>query len=198
MITMEELSSKLCGFLEFIPKTHFRQLQRLHYKSLYSFDYEDPEEENSGHKRPRTKTYYFILFGPLAICNSDDEVSTRFFNFDDRDGTLLIWKMTYHMVDEDTENDIESRTCFKTSDSLIIEDAVLTPGRDSYCTFGVESMSALKHPHLETNAETGSRKKVEFFVKVILHHRNTTVFRHFEYEQGEEVFVKYSLADTLI
>ena len=97
------------------------------------------------------------------------------------------------MVDEDTENDIESRTCFKTSDSLI------TPGRDSYCTFGVESMSALKHPYIETNAETGSRKKkVEFYVKVVLHHRNTTVFRQFEYEQGEEVFVKYSMTDTLI
>ena len=78
-ITLEVLSTKLCGFLEFIPKTHFRQLQRLHYyKSLYSFEYEDPEDLNSGNTRPRTKTYDFILFGPLAICNSDDEVSVRF------------------------------------------------------------------------------------------------------------------------
>ena len=36
-ITLEVLSTKLCEFLEFIPRTHFRQLQRLHYKSLFVF-----------------------------------------------------------------------------------------------------------------------------------------------------------------
>ena len=44
----------------------------------------------------------------------------------------------------------------------------------------------------------GIRQKVEFFVKVILHHRNVVVFRTKEYEAGEEVFVNYSLEDPQV
>ena len=111
-ITLEDLSTHLVGFLEFIPFNHFRQLQSLHYKSLLSFAFEDPAEVIAGNKHPRKKTYYFILFGPLAVVNSDNQVSVRYFNFDDRDGSLLIWRMQYRMVDEDTDNDIETRIVF--------------------------------------------------------------------------------------
>ena len=76
-ITLEDLSTHLVGFLEFIPFNHFRQLQSLHYKSLYSFAFEDPAEVIAGNKHPRKKTYYFILFGPLAIVNSDNQVYIR-------------------------------------------------------------------------------------------------------------------------
>jgi len=36
------------------------------------------------------KTYYFILFGPLALCNSSNDVTVRFYNIDNRDGSLRI------------------------------------------------------------------------------------------------------------
>ena len=44
-ISLALLSTKVAGFLEYVPRAHFLALQRLHYKSLYSFDYEDPEDE---------------------------------------------------------------------------------------------------------------------------------------------------------
>ena len=51
-------------------------------------------------------------------------------------------------------------------------------------------MRALKHPYIWTDPlVAGTREKVEFFVKVILHHRNVV---------GEEVFVNYSLEDPLV
>ena len=154
---------------------------------------------NAGNKHPKKKTYYFILFGPLAIVNSDNRVSVRFFNFDDRDGSLLIWRMQYRMVEEDTDNDIETRTCFRSEDSFTISDAVINPSGNSYSTFGVGSMRALKHPFIRTDPPVvGTREKVEFFVKVILHHRNVVVFRTKEYEAGEEVFVNYSLEDPQV
>ena len=112
---MQVLSSKLAGFLEYVPRQHFKYLQRLIYKSLYSFEYQDPEDASLGN-RSMTKTYYFILFGPLALCNSNDEISVSFFNFDDRDGSLLIWKSSLLMAAEDNENDIESFTAFDSSD----------------------------------------------------------------------------------
>ena len=77
-ISLALLSTKLAGFLEYVPRAHFRALQRLHYKSLYSFDYEDPEDEATSGFSPsscRRKTYYFILFGPLALCNSSNDVT---------------------------------------------------------------------------------------------------------------------------
>jgi hypothetical protein len=198
-ITLEVLSTKLVGFLEFIPFNHFRQLQRLHYKSLYSFDFEDPAEVLAGNKHPKKKTYYFILFGPLSLCNADDEVSVQFFNFDDRDGSLLIWRMQYRMLDEDTDNDIATRTCFRSESSFTISDGILNPSGTAYSTFGVGSMSALKRPFISTDPPVvGTREKTEFFVKAILHHRNSAVFRHLEYVAGEEVFVNYSLADAQV
>ena len=151
-ITLEYLSTHLVGFLELIPLNHFRQLQSLNYNVLYSFAFEDPAEMIAGIKHPEKKAYDFILFGPLIITivnSSDNAVSVRFFNFDDRDGSLLIWRMQYRMVDVDTDNDIETRTRFRSEDSFTISDAVISPSGNSYSTFGVGSMKALKHQFIE-------------------------------------------------
>jgi hypothetical protein len=118
---MQVLSSKITGFLEYIPRTHFKRLQRLHYKSLYSFEYEDPVDDGCGTRR----TYYFILFGPLSLCNSNDEISASFFNFDDRDGSLLLWRSSLCMAAEKTDNDLETCTAFQSTDRLKISDAAL-------------------------------------------------------------------------
>lgn len=199
-ISLALLSTKLAGFLEYVPRAHFRTLQRLHYKSLYSFDYEDPEDEGNSGFSPsscRRKTYYFILFGPLALCNSSNEVTIRFYNFDDRDGSLRIWRSVYKVCAEEEECHWETLTSFTSSNTLTISDAQLTPDGTDYAPFGIANMRTLRHVHL--NAYNGSfRNKTEFFVKVILHHRNAEVFRNHMYEDGEEIFVKYNLADQLI
>jgi hypothetical protein len=110
---LQILSSKIAGFLEFIPRSNFKHLQKLKYKSLYSFDYVDPDERIAESQKVR-KTYFFILFGPLALCNSDDHINVSFFNFDDRDGSLLIWKSALKLSVEVTECDIEiNRHCFQ-------------------------------------------------------------------------------------
>lgn len=195
-ISMQVLSSKLAGFLEYVPRAHFKHLQRLHYKSLYSFDFQDPEDAALGN-RIITKTYHFILFGPLALCNANDEIAVSFFNFDDRDGSLLIWKSSLLMAAEDNENDIESFTAFDSTDRLKISDGALASNGEGYNTYGIESMSALKHVYKNVGPDT-NQEKVEFFVKVILHHRSKVMFTNHYYEPDEEVFVRYNLTDRLI
>ena len=191
-IKLRTLSSKLTGFLEYIPRTHFKRLQRLHYKSLYSFDYEDPEDVSRGN-RIVTKTYYFILFGPLALCNASEDVSVRFWNFD-LEGNLLIWQLMLKMFEEFTESNEQTVTAYTSTDALSIVDAKFTPDGDRYAPFGIEAMHDLKHIFIAPGGNT----KVELFVKVILHHRSMRTFNLFEYEADEEVFVKYNLTDMLI
>jgi len=190
---LQILSSKIAGFLEFIPRSNFKHLQKLKYKSLYSFDYVDPDERIAESQKVR-KTYFFILFGPLALCNSDDHINVSFFNFDDRDGSLLIWKSALKLSVEVTECDIETVTAFNSSDGLSITDGLLSPTQNTYGTYGVGSMSALKHVFVHREA----REKVEFYVKVILHHRSKATFVGHMYEADEEIFVKYNLCDQQI
>jgi len=188
---MLSLSSKIAGFLEFIPRAHFKHLQKLHYKSLYSFEFEDPEDGTAALKKP----YYFILFGPLSLCNSNDDINVSFFNFDDRDGSLLIWKSTLLMAAEETENDVETCTAFESCDRFRIADAIRAPNAETYVTFGISAMRALKKVFKTVGSDTNKREKVEFFVKVILHHRSRAAFEGLVYEADEEIFVKYNLSD---
>jgi hypothetical protein len=63
-----KLSEFLHGFLEIITEDHFRQLQRLHYPSLlYAMKYNPTVNSRS------QKMYYFILFGPLSLCNASKD-----------------------------------------------------------------------------------------------------------------------------
>lgn len=80
---------------------------------------------------------------------------------------------------------------------LIVSEATLAPNRESYVTHGIGSMHALKHVYKQEGPDT-NREKVEFFVKVILHHRSKVVFSGHYYEPDEEVFVRYNLCDRLI
>ena len=190
---MQALSSKITGFLEYIPRTHFKHLQRLQYKSLYSFEYEDPVDDGRGTRR----TYYFILFGPLSLCNSNDEISVSFFNFDDRDGSLLLWRSSLYMAAEKTDNDPETCTAFQSTDRLKISDTTLGSDGESYNIYDITSMSDLKRVFKIVRPDL-NREKVEFYVKVVLHHRSKSVFTGHVYDTDEEVFVKYNLRDQLI
>lgn len=195
-ISMQMLSSKIAGFLEYIPRNNFKHLQKLQYKSLYSFDYVDPDESIPVSQQVR-KTYFFILFGPLALCNADNQINVSFFNFDDADGSLLIWKSVLKMSAEQNECDIETISAFNSSDGLSITDGTLSPTPDTYVTYSVSGMSSLKHVFV-TDGPDSKREKVEFYVKVILHHRSKAAFKGHMYEEDEEIFVKYNLADRQI
>jgi len=90
-MSLSVLSKKLVGFLEIIPENQFRFLQRLHYPSLYSFKYSADGNE--------AKTYYFVLFGTVALCNSSQETNVEFSNFD-HVGDLLLWETTMTFNEE--------------------------------------------------------------------------------------------------
>ena len=195
-ISLQMLSSKIAGFLEYIPRNNFKHLQKLQYKSLYSFEYVDPDESIPASQQVR-KTYFFILFGPLALCNANNDINVSFFNFDDRDGSLLIWKAALKMSAEQNECDIETISAFNSTDGLSITDGTLSPTPNTYVTYAVSSMSALKHVFVNDGPDS-KREKVEFYVKVVLHHRSKATFIGHMYEEDEEIFVKYNLADRQI
>jgi hypothetical protein len=82
-VKTSKLSEFLHGFLEIITEDQFRQLQRLHYPSLYAMKYNPTVNSRS------QKMYYFILFGPLALCNASKDVTTSFYCFDVMGDLLL-------------------------------------------------------------------------------------------------------------
>ena len=88
-------------------------------------------------------------------------------------------------------------TAFDSTDRLKISDGALASNGEGYKTYGIESMSALKHVYKNVGPDT-NQEKVEFFVKVILHHRSKVMFTNHFYEPDEEVFVRYNLTDRLI
>jgi len=61
-LLLKDVSNKLVGFLENITNQQFQALHALRYPSLYSFKYSDE------HNTVET-TYYFALFGTVALCN---------------------------------------------------------------------------------------------------------------------------------
>ena len=79
-----KLSEFLHGFLKIISADQFRQLQRLHYPSLYAIEYLPTVNSST------RKMYYFILFGPLALCNASKTVTTSLYCFDHMGDLLLL------------------------------------------------------------------------------------------------------------
>ena len=77
-----KLSEFLHGFLKTISEDQFRQLQRLHYPSLYAIKYLPTVNSST------RKMYYFIL---LALCNASKTVTTSLYCFDHM-GDLLLWE----------------------------------------------------------------------------------------------------------
>ena len=185
-MSLSVLSKKLVGFLEIIPEQQFRVLQRLHYPSLYSFKYSPDGEEE--------KTYYFVLFGTVALCNSSHETNVEFTNFD-HVGDLLLWETTMTFNEEvRRSNDHGGITRFQSGDFFEVCDGRPSPNGDLIAPFGIEEMFDLRRTFFVRD----SRRKKDLFVKVILHDVSFTRFHNTHYGTGEEVFVKYNLNDPLI
>ena len=77
------MANKLDGFLEFVTLTQFTGLRYANYNSMYSF-----LDENG-------VQHWCILFGPLALVNSDEALVNVGFNNFDLLGTELFWETTY-------------------------------------------------------------------------------------------------------
>ena len=184
-MSLRNLSKKLVGFLEMIPEHQFRVLQRLHYPSLYSFRYSADGRD--------ARTYYFVLFGTVALCNSSQEKNIEFSNFD-HVGDLLLWETTFTFNEEVGISNDRGFTRFQSGDLFEVSDGRPSPNGDLISPFGIEQMCDLRR----TIFMRDSRRKQDFFVKVILHDISYTRFNNTLYGAGEEVFVKYNLTDALI
>ena len=108
----------------------------------------------------------------------------------------------YLYAAEKTDNDLETCTANQSTDRWKISDATLV-GSDgeSYNTYTIMTlptcMSDLKRVFKIVRPDL-NREKVEYYVKVVLHHRSKSVFTGHLYDTDEEIFVKYDLFDQFI
>jgi hypothetical protein len=87
--TLRQLRKSIPGFLELFSKRKFDRLVARGYQSLLKFDaYPDTI---LGSKQ----TYYAVLFGPMALVNSNNNVREQFYHVDEF-GDLLIWRARMH------------------------------------------------------------------------------------------------------
>jgi hypothetical protein len=181
-----KLSEFLHGFLEIISEDQFRQLQRLRYPSLYAMKYLPTVNSST------RKMYYFILFGPLALCNASKTVSSSFYCFDHM-GDLLLWEARFSQREECNHQNNGGLTRFRSADYFAVSD-----GRHSsdyvevLNRFGIEDMYALRRTMFRDNDEV----KVDVFVKVILHDSNLENFYKDQFVSGQEVLLNYNLTTT--
>ena len=190
---MNELSSKIAGFLGLVNMQQFMKLEELMYPSLYHFDVEQPLPDNVLAKRAQSETYYCILFGPLALCNTCKGVDTQFCHFDNRLGDPLLWKVKLLIMNEHGECRQQTCTSFESLDSFSVSDGKRKPDGKNYAPYGVEDMKDLQEPCIQN--EQNSYSKSKLFVKVILHLRHTKKFETIKYNCGDEIFIAYKLTD---
>ena len=160
-----KLSEFLHGFLEIITEDQFRQLQRLHYPSLYAMKYNPTVNSRS------QKMYYFILFGPLALCNASKDVTTSFYCFDVM-GDLLLWEARFSQREECNHQNDGGLTRFRSADYFAVSDGRPSSNDgDQLYRFGIEDMYALRRTIFQSNHQS----KLDLFVKVILHDCNVVL-----------------------
>jgi len=183
---LPELSQKLVGFLEIIPEHKFRALQEQRYPSLYSFNY-------SSNNSSQPKTYFCVLFGTVAFCNSSQATNVQFWNFTE-DDNLLLWKTTMTINEEVMTSNDQGYTRFQTGDFFEVKDGKRIPGRNSIAPYAIENINELSHTIYMNNDTVKSK----LFVKVILHDVSIQRFQNTTFTADEEVFVRYNLTDPLI
>ena len=165
---LKDVSNKLVGFLENITNQQFQALHALRYPSLYSFKYSDE------HNTVET-TYYFALFGTVALCNYSQDTNVELRHFDDV-GKLLLWKTTMTFNEELQKSYPYS---FQSGDFFEVRDRQQSPPADILAPF-VINISDLR---ITFHTDNGNRK-FNYFVKVLLYDVKNTQFK-----AGEEVYV---------
>jgi len=188
VIAMNALSKMIAGFLEWVEPKQFNTLQLRHYQSLYSFKYKSIHDDENGRQRKvPIKDNYFILFGPLSLCNSCSQSTHEFWNFDIL-GDPLVWRVTILAVKEDA-----SSLTFNSTDKLSISDSQLNHSTGQYDPITTTSISDF---HMKLN--TDSITKLQLFAKVILHNPNTHTFNSYQFNENDEILLKYNLTDDPI
>jgi len=172
---LKDVSNKLVGFLENITKQQFQALHALRYPSLYSFKYSDE------HNTVET-TYYFALFGTVALCNYSQDTNVQFRHLDDV-GKLLLWKTTMTFNEELHSSNYQGFSSFQSGDFFEVRDTQPStqppPQADILAPF-VINISDLR---ITFHTDNGNRK-LNYFVKVSLYDVKNTQFK-----AGEEVYV---------
>ena len=189
LIAMNALSKVIAGCLEWVEPKQFNSLQLRHYQSLYSFKYKHIDDEgNCRRRKAPMKDNYFILFGPLSLCNSCSHSTHEFWNFDVL-GDPLVWKVDILAVKENA-----SSLTFNSIDKLSISDSQLNHSTGQNYQITTTSISDF-HLKLNTNDCT---TKLQLFAKVILHNPNSHTFNSYQYKEHEEIVLKYNLTDAPI
>jgi len=179
-----KLSKFLHGFLEIISEDQFQQLQRLHYPYLYAMKYLPTVNSST------RMMYYFILFGPLALCNASKTVTTSFCCFDH-----MLWEASFFQREECNHQNNGGLTRFRSADYFAVSDG--RPSSDNVevlSRFGIEDMYVLRRTMFKDRHQV----KVDLFVKVILHDSNIEKFHKDEFVPRQEVLLNYNLTDNLI
>ena len=188
VIAMNALSKMIAGFLEWVEPKQFNTLQLSHYQSLYSFKYKSiHNDENCRQRKVPIKDNYFILFGPLSLCNSCSQSTHEFWNFDIL-GDPLVWRVTILAVKEDA-----SSLTFNSTDKLSISDSQLNHSTGQYDPI---TTTSIRDFHMKLN--TDNITKLQLFAKVILHNPNTHTFNSYQFNENEEILLKYNLTDDPI
>ena len=189
LIAMNALSKLIAGFLEWVEPKQFNSLQLRHYQSLYSFKYKHIDDEgNCRRRKAPIKDNYFILFGPLSLCNSCSHSTHEFWNFDVL-GDPLVWKVDILAVKEHA-----SSLTFNSIDKLSISDSQLNHSTGQNDPITTTSISDF---HLKLNTYDCTTK-LQLFAKVILHNPNSHTFNSYQYKEHEEIVLKYNLTDAPI
>ena len=87
------------------------------WKSLRRISFASNPTVNSRSK----KMYYFILFGPLALCNDSKDVTTSFYCFDVM-GDLLLWETRFSQREECNHQNEGGLTRFRSADYFAVSD----------------------------------------------------------------------------
>ena len=188
IIAMNALSKMIAGFLEWVQPKQFNTLQLSHYQSLYSFKYKNiDDDENCRRRKVPIQDNYFILFGPLSLCNSCSHSTNEFWNFDVL-GDILVWKVQILALQEEASSMI-----FNSTDKLSISDSQLNPTTGQY---GPLTSTSINDIYMKRNSV--NNRRLQLFAKVILHNSNTHTFNSYEYNENEEIVLKYNLSDASI
>ena len=167
-LSLKDLSTKLVGFLENITEEQFQALHSLRFPSLYSFKYKNNTVE---------KTYYFALFGTVALCNYSQDTNVEYRHFDDV-GRLQLWTTTMTFSEE--QHKLDDHGCrFRSGDFFEVRDGKPSPQDDVIAPFQIDM------PDLRVTFHThNGTRKLKYFVKVSLYDIHNTQFK-----AGEEVYV---------
>jgi hypothetical protein len=178
-ISFKDLSTKLVGFLEYITVQMFEDLQTLQYPYLYSFKYTDKHNTVE-------RTYYFALFGTIALCTPSEDTNVQLSNFDTQE-ELTLWKTTMTFNDEIRRSNDGGFTLFQSADTFEVRDGQRCPRSNNIMrSFGTENISE----DLDGSFLCDGRRKSKLFVKVSLHDISLERFNDTHYAAGDEIFVK--------